>query len=174
MLTRPLYANSVARSLPTDLSWVTGVAVGDDVSHERAVFDVLIITGHMDSVFSRLCGPVADITWPIILVLALDFSLRRSLDGKTWRSRGSVYNVWQHSVLSASSFKYVNLHPIWNLSDQLELRHEHHMTIIGLILDQIWLLYEWRPTKLTKELDTVQLEEQEDSFQQLAPSKPGL
>lgn len=46
----------------TDLSRVTGVAVGDDVSHERAVFDVLIITGHMDGVFSRLCGPVADVT----------------------------------------------------------------------------------------------------------------
>lgn len=54
--------NSVGQSLPTDLRWVTGVAVGDDVSHEGAVFDVLVITSHVDSVFSRLRGPVADVT----------------------------------------------------------------------------------------------------------------
>lgn len=45
----------------TDLIWVTGVVVRDDVGHEGAVFDVLVITGHVDGVFSGLRRPVADI-----------------------------------------------------------------------------------------------------------------
>lgn len=68
---------------PTDLIWVAGVAVGDDVGHEGAVLDVLVVAGHVDGVFPGLGRPVADIARPVVLVLALDFSLGRPLDGKT-------------------------------------------------------------------------------------------
>lgn len=74
----------------TDLIWVTGVVVRDDVSHEGAVFDVLLITRHVDGVFSGFCRQIADVTRPVVLVLALDFSLRRSLDGKTWNTAGQI------------------------------------------------------------------------------------
>lgn len=74
----------------TDLIWVTGVVVRDDVSHEGAVFDVLLITRHVDGVFSGFCRQIANVTRPVVLVLALDFSLRRSLDGKTWNTAGQI------------------------------------------------------------------------------------
>lgn len=68
-----------------DLIWEASVVIRDDQGHEGAVFDILFITGHMDGILARFCWPVTNVTWPIILVLALDFGLWRSLDGKTWR-----------------------------------------------------------------------------------------
>lgn len=55
------------------------------MGHERAVLNVSIVTGNVDGVFSGLCGPVADITRAVVLVLTLDLGLGRSLNSKTWR-----------------------------------------------------------------------------------------
>lgn len=55
------------------------------MGHERAVFNVSVVTGNVDGVFSGLCGPVGDITRAVVLVLTLDLGLGRSLNGKTWR-----------------------------------------------------------------------------------------
>lgn len=67
----------------TDLIWVTVIVVRDDGGHEGAVFDVLLVTGHVDGVFAGFCRPVTHITRPVVLVLALNFGLGGSLDGKT-------------------------------------------------------------------------------------------
>lgn len=55
------------------------------MGHERAVFNVSIVTGNVDCVFSGLRGPVTDIARAVVLVLTLDLGLGRSLNGKTWR-----------------------------------------------------------------------------------------
>lgn len=54
-------------------------------SHVRAVFYVLIITHDVHSIFARLFGPILHITWAIILVITLYFSLRRAFYCKTWK-----------------------------------------------------------------------------------------
>lgn len=59
----------------TDLFWVTGVVVRDDVGHEGAVFNVSAVAGNVDGVFPRLRGPVADVARAVVLVLALDLGL---------------------------------------------------------------------------------------------------
>lgn len=59
----------------TDLFWVTGVVVRDDVGHERAVFNVSVVAGNVDGVFPRLRGPVAHVARAVVLVLALDLGL---------------------------------------------------------------------------------------------------
>lgn len=69
----------------TDLIWVAVVVVGYNKGHEGAVFNVQIVTGDVDGVLSGLCGPVAHVARAVILVLALDLGLGRSLNGKTCR-----------------------------------------------------------------------------------------
>lgn len=52
----------------------------EDVGHEGAVLDILIITNDMDSIVTGLGGPVAYITGAIPLIIALNFSLRWAFD----------------------------------------------------------------------------------------------
>lgn len=70
---------------PTDLLRVAAAVVGDDVRHEGAVLDVLLVAGHVDGVFAGLRRPVTDIARAVVLVLALDLGLRRPLDGEACR-----------------------------------------------------------------------------------------
>lgn len=56
--------------------------VRNDVSHERTLFDILIITHYMDSILARLGGPILDVTRSVVLIVTLDPGLRRALDGK--------------------------------------------------------------------------------------------
>lgn len=44
-----------------DLLRVVGVVVRNDVGHEGAELDVLLIAGHTDSILAGFCWPVADI-----------------------------------------------------------------------------------------------------------------
>lgn len=57
-------------------------AVRNDVSHERTLFDVLIITHNMDGVLARLRGPIPDVTGSVVLILTLDPGLGWTFDGK--------------------------------------------------------------------------------------------
>lgn len=67
----------------TDLIGVAVAVVGDNQGHEGAVFNVLFIAGHVDGVLPGLSGPVADVAGAIVLVVALDGRLGRSLNGET-------------------------------------------------------------------------------------------
>lgn len=69
----------------TDLFGFVCLVQRDDVGHERTELDVLVVTGDVDGVFAGLRGPVTHVTRPVVLVLKLDFSLRRSLNGKACR-----------------------------------------------------------------------------------------
>ena len=61
---------------------VAGFVVWDNVGHEGTVFDVFVITHHMDGILSRLCWPILHITGAIILILTLDPGLGRALNGE--------------------------------------------------------------------------------------------
>ena len=64
------------------LGGVAGPVVGDDVGHEGAVLDVLVVAGHVHGVLPGLRGPVQHVTGAVVLVVALDPGLRRTLDGE--------------------------------------------------------------------------------------------
>lgn len=72
----------------TDLLWVAVLAVRDDQGHEGAVLNVHVVTGDVDGVLSGLRGPVGHVARAVVLVLALDLGLGRSLNGKAWRQKG--------------------------------------------------------------------------------------
>lgn len=77
------------------------------MGHERAVFNVSVVTGNVDGVFSGLCGPVGDITRAVVLVLTLDLGLGRSLNGKTWRPIRLSLNF---HLLDPEQLDYVSHH----------------------------------------------------------------
>lgn len=91
----------------TDLLRVNALISREDVGHEWAVLDVLIVTNHMHSIVTWLSGPIADIPGAITLVITLNLSLRRSFDRKacpptkkdTWHVRISL-SPSQTSLLS--------------------------------------------------------------------------
>ena len=55
--------------------WEDVVGSRQDVSHEGAVLDVLVVTNDVDSVVTGLSGPVAHIAGAVTLIITLDFSL---------------------------------------------------------------------------------------------------
>lgn len=63
---------------------MAAAAVGNDVGHEGTEVDVAFVAGHVDGILSRLRGPITDVTGAVVLVLALDLRLRRTLDRKTY------------------------------------------------------------------------------------------
>lgn len=67
-----------------DLLWKNIICCRKDVCHEGAVLNVLIITDDMDSIVTRLCGPVENITGAITLIITLDLCLRWSFNGKSY------------------------------------------------------------------------------------------
>lgn len=58
-----------------------------DESHVWAVLDVLVVAHDVNGIFSRLLGPVFDVTRAIVLIVILDFCLGRTFDGETWGTR---------------------------------------------------------------------------------------
>lgn len=72
----------------TDLLWVAVLAVRNNQGHEGAVLNVHVVTGDVDGVLSGLRGPVGHVARAVVLVLALDLGLGRSLNGKAWRQKG--------------------------------------------------------------------------------------
>ena len=63
-----------------------------DVGHEGTVLDVLIVAHDVNGIFTRLLGPVLDITRPVILVIILNLRLRGAFDGKPWgRGRKTLW-----------------------------------------------------------------------------------
>lgn len=51
------------------------ISCRQDVSHEGAVLNVLIVTNDVNCIVTWLSGPIAHITGAITLVITLDFSL---------------------------------------------------------------------------------------------------
>lgn len=49
--------------------------IGQDVGHEGAVLNVVVVTGDVNGVLARLGRPVADVARAVVLVLALDLGL---------------------------------------------------------------------------------------------------
>ena len=70
----------------SDLLWEDIVGGGEDVGHEGAVLDVLVVADHVDGVVAGLRGPVAHVARAVALVVALDLGLRRALDGEACRT----------------------------------------------------------------------------------------
>lgn len=56
---------------------------GNDLSHEGGVLDVFLVAEHVHGVLSRLCGPVANITRAIALIVALNLGLGWTLHRET-------------------------------------------------------------------------------------------
>lgn len=72
----------------TDLLWEDVIGCWEDVSDERTVLDVLVITDDMNSIVASLSGPVAHITGAVALVITVNFSLGWTLNGEACADRG--------------------------------------------------------------------------------------
>lgn len=59
----------------------------DNLGHKGRVLDVFVIAKHMHGIFSRLCGPVANITGSITFVVTFNFGLRWTFHRKTWMGK---------------------------------------------------------------------------------------
>ena len=59
------------------------VGGGEDVGHEGAVLDVLVVADDVHGVVAGLRGPVAHVAGAVAAVVAFDLGLGRPLDGET-------------------------------------------------------------------------------------------
>lgn len=66
----------------TDLLGKDVVGGWENVSDERTVLDVLVITDDMDSVVAGLSGPVTHIAGTVPLVITVNLSLGGTLNGE--------------------------------------------------------------------------------------------
>lgn len=72
------------------LIWVEVSGSRSDEGHVRAVFYILIITHDVHSIFTRFFGPILHITRAIVLIITLNFSLRRAFYCKAWKKNPSI------------------------------------------------------------------------------------
>lgn len=59
----------------------------DNLGHKGRVLDVFVIAKHMHGILSRLCGPVANVTGSITLVVTFNLGLRWTFHREPWMGK---------------------------------------------------------------------------------------